>query len=245
MMSNIWRWLMVTAFFLPGLGLAGESTKTIAYEFGRFTVIDHGDRLEIEGGVFTPPPELPYAPSAMLKRTGKPPRHVIFINYAKSELFYYRRSEAGEYEPVVGYAVVTPAAYPNPKFPEQFALRQPVVRGEVTQIVTKPSWCPIVGGQVLKDHPHLAQGCFPYGHSQNPMGEYAFHINWERPDWKYARLHGAKLYPERFEATDTYGCTRLHDPAIAEFVLKLGPTAVADGIEIVAHRKVSIADLAE
>lgn len=244
MMGFIGRWLMVTALIMPSLALAGEVAKATTYEFGRFTVIDHGDRLEIEGGVFTPPTELPYAPSERLKRTGKSPRHVIFINYAKSELFYYRQNREGVYEPIVGYAVVTPAAYPNEKFPEQFALRQSVVRGEVTQIVAKPNWCPKVGGQVLKDHPHLA-GCFAYGHPQNPMGEYAFHISWERPDWALARLHGAKLYPERFEATDTYGCTRLHDPAIAELVHLLGKTAVQDGIEVVVHRKMTLTEMVE
>lgn len=245
MMQSIGRWFMVTVFLLPSVVLAGEVAKTTMYEFGHFTVIDHGDRLEIEGGVFTPPRELPHPPSQKLTRTGQPPRHLIFINYAKSELFYYTRSEEGGYDPVIGYAVVTPAAYPNPRQPEDFALRAEVVRGEVTQIVAKPSWCPLPGGQILRDHAHL-KGCFPYGHPQNPMGEYSFHIAWHASaEWKYVRLHGSRLYPERFEATDTYGCTRLHDPAIAELVARLGPTAVADGIEVVAHRKVTLAELVE
>ncbi len=227
-------WVLGALSFLS----SAHAEETITtYTYGRFTVEAGTDRQRVIGGEFTPPPLMPQLPSQSLRATGRPPEHVLFVNYVTKELLFYRRTEAGTYRPVIGYAVVTP---------EADFLPQQVVRGVVRQVVERPTWCPKVGGQVRRMNPTLPPGCLPYGHPQNPMGDYRFDIAWDVRGWELVRLHGTTGYPRgNFWDEETFGCTRLENHALAALLAQLGPTAVADGIEIIAHREVSLAFLAQ
>jgi hypothetical protein len=185
-------------------------------KYGRFTVRASGGRQVVEGGVFTPPEKLPVSSTAA---------HVIVINYTEKELLYYRKVSAGVYEPVIGYAVMTPDASFLPR---------PEVRGKVRAIDLKPSWCP--GKMTRRMYPELPKGCLPPDHPDNMMGIVKFLINWQGvKDWEAVRLHGTLGYKEgAFWEEETLGCTSLTNEAILELVAKLGPGAVAAGIEFVA-----------
>jgi hypothetical protein len=233
-MQCIWRWFASMLLFLSGIALAAEGPEPLvvnSYQEGRFTVevlVTGGQR--VVGGEFVPATFMPQVPSAVLKRTGKPAQHVFFINYRSKELQYYRRETGGSYTGVIGFAVVTPEA--------EFLPRD-IVRGEVTQLVEKPTWCPKVGGQVRKAHPELPPGCLPYGHPLNSMGDWRFDLAWDVPSWSLVRLHGTTGYPQgEFWDAETYGCTRLENRALARLIELLGPQAVAEGIEVVVHRAV-------
>ncbi len=218
-------------FWLAGIfgaGVAAAETVSMTYTYGRFTVEVLGDRQRVVGGEFTPPLLMPVMPSRTLRQTGRPPVHVLLINYKTKELLYYRRNQNGLYQPVIGYAVVTP---------EADFLPQPIVRGVVERVVPRPTWCPKVGGQVRRMNPHLPPGCLPYGHPLNPMGDYRLDINWNVRGWELIRLHGTTGYPRgNFWDEETFGCTRLENQAIANLLALLGPRAVAEGIEVIAHR---------
>ncbi len=187
-----------------------------SYQYGRFTVRLDKNGLEVKRGVFAPPMAIPFA------STGA---HVISINYRTKELWYHKRTNAGVYEPVIGYAVMTP----NPS-----VLPKEVVRGKVIRIVKKPTWCPKVGGTVRQEDPTLP-GCIPYEHSQNAMGDWRFDIAWNAPGWELNKLHGVEGYAKgEFWTEKTHGCIRLTNEAIKKLVDLLGPNAVKEGIEIVA-----------
>ncbi len=246
-MHHVARQLLVaiiTLFSLDAFGTEAEQTRTVTYERGHFTVTLEeryekdcvpsaddtcwrGVKQTILGGEFTPPALLPAEPPATLARTGKAPRHVIFVSYSKKELTYYRRDQYDALRPVIGYVVVTPDAS---------ALTKDVIFGEVTGIVKDPTWCPNPRGRIRRDDPTLPPGCFPPGHRLNAMSGYRFDIAWQAKGMSLVKLHGASGYPARFEAVETYGCTRLEDTLITALVAELGPTAVAEGIALVAMR---------
>ncbi len=226
--------------------LAGAEMVTERYQHGRFEVEntleqkspscnDTKDRrcfkfvcATIYGGVFTPPPVPPKAPSAKLKQTGNAPRHFILINYQSKELMYYRKDLVNNrYQPIVGYAVVTPA----PSEIRRFGREE--IRGEVTRIVYHPKWCVVPGGDIQRDDPSL-RGCYEWGHPSNPMGDWKFDIDWEIRGIEYSRIHGTAGYPRDIRRSDTYGCTSFDNGAIAELVRKLGgDLAVEEGIEVI------------
>lgn len=186
---------------------------------GRF-IVEVGDKLhEIQGGVFTPPTVMPVKSMAA---------HVLISNYSTKELLYYRKTKTGSYEPIIGYAVVTPK-------PEELPLAQ--VRGKVTRIETKPTWCP--GPQGRKKDPTLPAGCLPPGHPQNAMGAAKIVINWQGvKDFVGIHIHGAEGYSTNgaFWNEETLGCTRLENSAILALIDLLGTNAVKEGIEVVLER---------
>ncbi len=185
---------------------------------GRFTVrlVDGGQ--VIEGGVFTPPETMPVSSNAA---------HVLIVNYTTKELRYYRKVSAGLYEPVIGYAVMTP----EPSF-----LPRQEVRGMVRDIDTKPSWCP--KAQARRIYKHLPKGCLPPGHPDNMMGDAKFLINWQGiKGWEAIHLHGTSGYKlGAFWEQETLGCTRLTNEAIRKLIELLGPYAVKEGIEVILER---------
>ena len=185
---------------------------------GRF-IVEVGDNEHvIEGGVFTP--------AAMsVKSTAA---HVLVSNYSTKELSYYRRTKTGSYEPVIGYAVVTPR-------PEELPSTQ--VRGKVTRIDLKPTWCP--GKEARKKYPKLPAGCLPFGHVDNMMGAAKFEIKWQGVrGWDAIRIHGASGYSGTgaFWDDETLGCTRLQNDAILALVDFLGREAVKEGIEVILEQ---------
>jgi hypothetical protein len=169
----------------------------------------------IVGGVFMPPKVL--AVSSKKK-------HAIVINYTSKELMYYTLGEQG-YEPVIGYAVVTPG-------PEELA--ETMLRGMVRAIDTKPTWCPTQSARKL--YPDLPKGCLAYGHTMNAMGAVKYIIDWELPKMELIRLHGSDGYPANFGEVPTLGCTRLENVAILELTRLLGKDAVKEGIEVILVR---------
>lgn len=189
-----------------------------SYKYGRFLVEVYPEKDIIYGGIFKP--ELPMPHESVRK-------HVIFIDYKTKELSYFRLNE-NSYEPVIGYAVMTP----SPEF-----LPKDIVRGLVTRIDTKPSWCPTQN--IRRKYPHLPSGCLPFGHKFNAMGVAKFEIKWEVPNWEYIRLHGTSGYAEgNFWDEETFGCTRLKNELIIELTSELGDTkkAIKEGIEVIAYR---------
>lgn len=189
-------------------------------KYGRFTVSTTPDGQHvIYGGVFKPPLSMPHRSKF---------QHVIFINYVTKELTYYRKIEEwGFYEPVVGYAVVTP---PPAELPRE------VVRGRVTRIDLAPTWCPTAN--IRREYPDLPKGCLPFGHPKNAMGAVKFEITWPYKNWQLNRIHGAEGYPRgSFWAEKTFGCTRLQNDAIKDLVSEMGgPAAVKEGVEVIAFR---------
>ena len=227
---SLTRWHLLGVMFLSLFLPQVWAEESVVYTYGRFVVEVGAQGQRVIGGEFTPPPLMPQKPSPRLRTTGQPPVHVLFVNYMTKELLYYRRAEDGVYQPVIGYAVVTPEAN---------FLPQPVVRGVVTQVIERPTWCPKIGGLVRRMNPQLPPGCLPYGHPQNPMGDYRFDVSWEVRGWELVRLHGTTGYPRgNFWDEETFGCTRLENQALAALLNELGPTAVIDGIEVIAHREV-------
>lgn len=194
-------------------------TAVAVMRHGRF-IVEVGDTLhEIQGGVFTPPAVMPVKSTAA---------HVLVSNYATKELLYYRKTKTGSYDQVIGYAVVTPR-------PEELPLAQ--VRGKVTRIDTKPTWCP--GKEARKKYPKLPASCLPFGHPDNAMGSAKFEIAWQGvKGFETIRIHGAIGYSldGAFWNEETLGCTRLQDSAILTLIDLLGPQAVKEGIEVVLER---------
>ncbi len=196
-----------------------EISQSNQYQYGRFTVrVANDGSQKVEGGIFTPPATMPIEALKV---------HIIFINYTTKELSYYKRTNAGMYEPVIGYAVMTPHADVLPK---------KVVRGKVLRIVEKPTWCPKVGGTVRQANPDLP-GCMPHGHPLNAMGDWRFDMAWDSPGWELNKLHGVNGYASgEFWTEKTHGCTRLTNEEIKNLITLLGPNAIKEGIEIVAFR---------
>jgi len=162
----------------------------------------------VPGGVFSP---------ATPKHTVRHPHH-IEVSFARKQLSYYR---AGQ--PVRGYAVITPS-------------RTAVRRGQVQQIIARPTWIPGTNGMRLfkamgGDTRSLQGGVVPYGHPLNPMGNYKFAIK----GFGAVRIHGTRSYAYDFNAVETLGCVRLMNgsPGIDELVTLLGPNAVGEGIDVV------------
>ncbi|QQR64886.1 hypothetical protein IPH92_05035 [Candidatus Kaiserbacteria bacterium] len=189
-----------------------------SYQYGRFTVlVDESGSQKVEGGVFTPSPTMSFAPTRA---------HVLFINYVTKELSYYRRTGAGTYEPIIGYAVVTPLSQ---------ALPRDVVQGSVRRIDTAPTWCPTK--RIREKYTDLPPGCLNFGHPTNAMGVAKFEVSWSVPGFELVRLHGTSGYPSgNFWEEETFGCTRLENNAMKELIDLLGPNAVKEGIEIIAYR---------
>ena len=187
------------------------------YQYGRFTVVVTTEGQVVEGGVFVPSPSLPLEAMAA---------HTIFINYTTKELTYYHRTSSGAYEPVIGYAVVTPL--PN-------TLPQEVVRGRVRHIDLTPTWCPTPS--IRKKYPEYSKSCYEFGHPKNAMGVAKFLIAWDTKGFDIVRLHGTGGYPRgNFWDEETSGCTRLEDSAMLRLIELLGPNAAAEGIEVVLFR---------
>jgi hypothetical protein len=190
------------------------------YRYGRFEVEVVGDKQTVIGGEFVP--------SALPEGFISSARHLVRIDYTTKELSYYRKLASGLYEPMIGFAVVTPLPSTLPSA---------TVIGTVTKIVEKPTWCPKVGGTVRRDDPSLPKGCLPYGHLQNAMGDWRFDIAWPVKGWELIKVHGTTGYPRgSFWLEDTHGCTRLENRAIKRLVEILGPSAVKEGIEIVLEK---------
>ena len=216
MVKVIVMWLLAIC-----LSLFGEANAETLLSYGRFTVVDKGNHQEVVGGQFGQD-AIPSIPPR--HATAK---HAIFVNYTTKELLYYRLTDDG-YESVIGYAVMTP-------FPE--TLPKDVVRGKVTRIVEKPTWCPKVGGTVRRDDPSLPNGCMPYGHPYNAMGDWRFDVAWDSPGWELNKLHGVEGYTKgAFWTQETHGCIRLTNEAITHLIELLGPNAVKEGIEVVVFR---------
>ncbi len=195
--------------------------KTLQY--GRFTVKMSPDGSQvIEGGMFVPPPMMP---------TFSSKEHAIVINYTTKELSYYRRTSAGAYEPVVGYAVVTP---------DPSVLPRNEVRGMVRRIDQSPSWCvtPQIRDALRKKGVSVEVKCYPHGHPQNAMGNTKFEILWNVSGFAHVRLHETSGYAlGNFWEDTTLGCTRLQNDAMEKLVELLGPHAVKEGIEVILVRK--------
>lgn len=187
-------------------------------QYGRFKVVQNNNgEQQILGGRFTPSLLLPLMATSL---------HVIFIDYTTKELSYYQKNGMGGYSPIIGFAVVTPAAD---------SLRFEVVRGRVTKIDTAPVWCPMHGARTK--YPGLPPGCLPFGHPQNAMGAAKFEIAWANiRGFEAIRLHGTNGYSGNFWEEETLGCTRLHNDAIKELITILGPQAVWEGIEVILYR---------
>ncbi|KXJ99810.1 MAG: hypothetical protein UZ19_OD1000310 [Parcubacteria bacterium OLB19] len=200
-----------------GEGIERE-LKVKTYKYGRFTVYVRPDGSQnIEGGVYMPESK----PDIVSKY-----RSVIYINYREKTLEAFKFNDAGSYEPLVGYAVVTPSADKLPK---------DVVRGVVTKIDKNPTWCPTPNIRTV--YKHLPAGCLPPGHKDNAMGAIKFEIKWDTPNWELVRLHGTGGYPRgSFWDKETFGCTRLLNEAIINLEKLLGPGAEREGIEIIAYR---------
>lgn len=190
-----------------------------ALRYGRF-IVEVGDNLhEIQGGVFTPPKSMSVSSIAA---------HVLVSNYSTKELVYYRKTKTGSYEPIIGYAVVTPK-------PEELPTAQ--VRGKVTRIIRDPSWCP--GPKARKKDPTLPAGCLPPGHKDNAMGAAKMVIKWQGvKGFTAIHIHGTGGYSTdgAFWNEDTLGCTRLLDSAILALIDLLGPQATKEGIEVILER---------
>jgi hypothetical protein len=194
-----------------------------SFTYGRFTVRVEGDIQVVEHSPMLKkemPTVLPHLASQA---------HAIFVNYTTKELMYYKRTADGTYDPIIGYAVMTPFSSVLPK---------EVVRGKVQSIVHKPTWCPKRGGTVVKERPELTgQGCFPHGHPLNAMGDWRFDIVWDTPGWELNKLHGVGGYaPGAFWTEKTHGCIRLTNPEIAHLIELLGPNAIKEGIEIIVFK---------
>lgn len=191
-------------------------------QYGRFTVKVSPDGSQvIEGGEFVP--------SVMMSTTSSQ-MHVITINYTTKELSYYRRTRSGAYEPVVGYAVITP----DPR-----VLPHNEVRGMVRRIDQSPSWCvtPQIREALRKKDIAVEAKCYPHGHPQNAMGAAKFEISWNTPGFTHVRLHGTSGYARgNFWDDTTLGCTRLHNEVMEKLIDELGPHAVKEGVEIIAMR---------
>jgi hypothetical protein len=71
----------------------------------------------------------------------------------------------------------------------------------------------------------------PYGHPLNPMGNYKFAIR----GFGAIRIHGTAAYSYNYGEVETLGCVRLMNgsPGIDQLVSLLGPTAIAEGIDVV------------
>lgn len=192
--------------------------KEGSMQYGRFKVVqDENGGQQILGGRFKPSP-LPMMATSL---------HVIVIDYTTKELSYYQKNGIGNYSPIVGFAVVTPAAN---------SLPFEMVRGRVTKIDTAPVWCPMQGARAK--YPGLPLGCLPFGHPQNEMGAAKFEIRWDNVrGYEAVRLHGTKGYASgNFWEEETLGCTQLHNDAIKELITILGPRAVREGIEVILYR---------
>ena len=99
-------------------------SKFVTYKYGNFEVrVNEDGSQSVIGGRYMPAK----APSIASNYY-----HLILINYSDKTLELFRLGYFG-YEPVIGYAVVTPRAKDLPK---------DVVRGVVTKIDTNPVWCP-------------------------------------------------------------------------------------------------------
>lgn len=192
-------------------------SKVVTYKYGNFIVKVNEDRSQsVIGGKYLPK-KVPDITSNYL--------HVIYINYTNKTLELFRLGYFN-YEPVIGYAVVTPSPDNLPK---------DVVRGKVTRIVVNPTWCPTPN--IRKVHKHLPPGCLPPGHKDNAMGSVKFEIKWDAPGWNLHRIHGTEGYPlGDFWNEKTFGCTRLLNSAIDNLVALLGPDAVKEEIEVIAYR---------
>ncbi len=196
------------------------SAEVNSTQYGRFAVVqDEFGGQQILGGRFKPSPLLPIMMATKL--------HVIVIDYTTKELSYYQKNGWGSYSPIIGFAVVTPAAD---------SLRFEVVRGRVTKIDTTPAWCPMK--EARAKFPDLPPGCLPFSHPQNAMGAAKFEIAWDNVrGYEAVRLHGTNGYSSgNFWEEETLGCTRLDNHAIKELVMILGPQAVWEGIEVVLYR---------
>lgn len=201
------------------------------FEYGRFRVeVSNDGSQNIVGGIFTPDSVMPLPE---LAKKG----HVIFVDYTTKELTYYRRVDDGSYEPVVGYAVVTP----DPDF-----LPSPVVQGLVQKINIRPTWCP--GAEARSKYPDLPSGCLPFGHPDNAMGMAKFEIIWEvdrslKGEWSAIRLHGTAGYAEgSFWEDKSLGCVRLLDAAMEKLLLHLGPDPTSEGVQIIIMKGEEISD---
>ena len=196
----------------------GRKLGVETYQYGRFKVYVHPDGGQnIEGGVYMPESK----PDIDSKY-----QNVIYINYRRKTLEFFRLNYFGFYEPVVGYAVVTPSADKLP---------MDVVRGVVTKIDTNPVWCPTPN--IRKVNTHLPAGCLPPGHKDNAMGAVKFEIVWNVKGWELHRVHGTEGYPlGDFWNKETFGCMRLLNEAILNLVQLLGPNADKEGIEIIVYR---------
>lgn len=197
------------------------------YQYGKFTVVvDEDGSQKVEGGEFVPPPRIPVASKA---------EHVILVNYTTKELMYYRRMADGTYEPIIGYAVMTP---------HESVLPKEVARGRVLRIVEKPTWCPKVGGTVRQETPSLP-GCMPHGHPLNAMGDWRFDMAWDAPGWELNKLHGVPGYSRgAFWTEKTHGCIRLTNDAIKHLIDLLGSSALKEGIEVIAFKGSKISEKA-
>ena len=196
----------------------GRTLRVKTYQYGRFEVQVRPDGSQnIVGGKYVPESR----PDIVSRY-----QNVIYINYKEKTLEAFKFNDAGSYEPLVGYAVVTPSADKLPK---------DVVRGIVAKIDKNPIWCPT--DRIRKVYKHLPAGCLPSGHKDNAMGAVKFEIKWETPNWELVRLHGTEGYPlGDFWNEETFGCTRLINEAILNLVQLLGPGAEREGIEIIAYR---------
>ncbi len=196
----------------------GRKLAFKTYEYGRFEVLVRPDGSQsIRGGKYVPESK----PNIDSKY-----QNVIYINYKEKTLEFFRLNYFGFYEPIVGYAVVTPSADKLP---------MDVVRGIVTKIDTNPTWCPTPN--IRRTMTHLPPGCLPPGHKDNAMGAVKFEIVWNVKGWELHRVHGTDGYPlGDFWNEETFGCTRLLNKDIWDTTQLLGPFAVKEGIEIIVFR---------
>lgn len=191
--------------------------------YGRFIIEEKGEGYIVYGGEFIPPKAMPKLVSAT-----KP--HVQVVDYSQKTLSYYRRNAQGSYDPVVGFAVVTP----DPSY-----LPSEVVRGMVERVNTAPSWCPtpnIRKVRIAEGSP-LPPGCLPFGHELNAMGLFKLEIVWQVPrhlrgEWSTIRVHGTGGYPRNFWTEETFGCTRLENRAGDKLLTLMGPLAEKEGVEV-------------
>lgn len=210
--------------------MAVPSPATITkFQYGKFVVVvnEDGDESQVVvGGKFVPSPHMPLASNAV---------HAILVNYKTKELTYYRRMADGTYEPIIGYAVMTPPSS---------VLTKEVARGRVLRIVEKPTWCPKVGGTVRQETPSLP-GCMPHGHPLNAMGDWRFDMAWDAPGWELNKLHGVPGYSRgAFWTEKTHGCIRLTNDAIKHLIDLLGSSALKEGIEVIAFKGSKISEKA-
>ncbi len=203
-------------------GVAKTPEAVAVHKYGNFTVKVSPDGSQvIEGGMFVPSPTMP---------TSSSKEHAIVINYTTKELSYYRRTSEGAYEPVVGYAVITP---------DQSVLPHNEVRGMVRRIDRSPSWCvtPQIRDALRKKGVSVEVKCYPHGHPQNAMGNTKFEILWNVSGFAHVRLHETSGYAlGNFWEDTTLGCTRLQNDAMQKLIELLGLNAVREGVEIIATR---------